>query len=245
MTWVIPIVMIAQVAAECNPPMKCSDPAVQACWLHHAALGCPHGSSPASCDLCDPGAGGGPLCSDVKSAEGCCAACNEWNVQHTADFQCNAWIWNASPDDPSAHAPRCLLKVREHAFCMSMRHFCVHLQQLTLILSLLTQNCKSWEDCAGNPTGTGKDAYTSPTSDWIGGLTLPNASNCTAPPPPPLNKNPCIRFGHTVPVEHHVDVTITQDSDHTVFHTWTNYKFGDFSDWCEQRRSRRTSIHHC
>ena len=29
----------------------------------------------------------------------------------------------------------------------------------------------------------------------------------------------------------HVDVTINQDSDHTVFHTWTNYKFGDFSDW--------------
>jgi hypothetical protein len=96
---------------------------------------------------------------------------------------------------------------------------------------LRPQNCKSWEECAGNPTGTGKDAYTSPGSDWVGGLTLPNASNCTVPPPPPLNKNPCIRFGHTIPVEHHVDVTITQDSDHTVFHTWSNYKFGDFSDW--------------
>jgi hypothetical protein len=57
------------------------------------------------------------------------------------------------------------------------------------------------------------------------------AAKCIAPPPPPLNKNPCIRFGHTIPVAHHVDVTITQDSDHTVFHTWSNYKFGDFSDW--------------
>lgn len=38
---------------------------------------------------------------NVKSAEGCCAACNEWNLQHTADFQCNAWTWKAPPDDPS------------------------------------------------------------------------------------------------------------------------------------------------
>ena len=58
------------------------------------------------------------------------------------------------------------------------------------------------------------------------------AAKCIAPPPPPLSKNPCIRFGHTIPVENHVDVTITQDSDHTVFHTWSDYKFGDFSDWC-------------
>ena len=34
---------------------------------------------------------------------------------------------------------------------------------------------------------------------------------------------------HSVP--HGSDVTITQDSDHTVFHTWSDYKFGDFSDW--------------
>ena len=36
------------------------------------------------------------------------------------------------------------------------------------------------------------------------------AAKCIAPPPPPLSKNPCIRFGHTVPVAHHVDVEITQ-----------------------------------
>ena len=30
------------------------------------------------------------------------------------------------------------------------------------------------------------------------------------PPPPPLSKNPCIRFGHTIPVGHHVDVEISQ-----------------------------------
>jgi hypothetical protein len=39
-------------------------------------------------------------------------------------------------------------------------------------------------------------------------------------------ENPCIRFGHTIPVAHSVDVTITQGS---VTHTWANYKFAEFS----------------
>ena len=52
------------------------------------------------------------------------------------------------------------------------------------------------------------------------------------PPPPPLSKNPCIRFGHTIPVDHHVDVVISQDPPGpSITHTWTNFKFGDFSDW--------------
>ena len=52
------------------------------------------------------------------------------------------------------------------------------------------------------------------------------------PPPPPLSKNPCIRFGHTIPVSHHVDVEIAQDPPGPpITHTWTNFKFADFSDW--------------
>eukprot|EP01048_Picozoa_sp_COSAG05_P000124 COSAG05_NODE_3_length_51333_cov_129.132080_24_plen_626_part_00 len=51
------------------------------------------------------------------------------------------------------------------------------------------------------------------------------------PPPPPLSKNPCIRFGHTIPVPNHVDVEITQAGPPAINHTWTNFKFSDFSDW--------------
>eukprot|EP01043_Picozoa_sp_COSAG02_P052918 COSAG02_NODE_5774_length_4048_cov_1.961509_3_plen_243_part_00 len=47
------------------------------------------------------------------------------------------------------------------------------------------------------------------------------------PPPPPLSKNPCIRFGHAVPVAHHVDVQITQVGPPAINHTWTNFKFAD------------------
>jgi hypothetical protein len=50
------------------------------------------------------------------------------------------------------------------------------------------------------------------------------------PPPPPLSKNPCIRFGHTVPVANHVDVEISQVGPPAINHTWSNFKFGDFSD---------------
>jgi hypothetical protein len=53
-----------------------------------------------------------------------------------------------------------------------------------------------------------------------------------APPPPPLSQNPCIRFGHTIPVDNHVDILITQDdADPPINHTWSNFKFADFSDW--------------
>ena len=48
------------------------------------------------------------------------------------------------------------------------------------------------------------------------------------PPAPPLSAAPCIRFGHTVPVSNHVDVQITQGA---LSHTWTDYAFGQFSDW--------------
>lgn len=51
-------------------------------------------------------------------------------------------------------------------------------------------------------------------------------------PPPPLSSSPCIRFGHTIPVENHVDVEITQQQGSTpVTHTWNDYAFGSFSDW--------------
>ena len=57
------------------------------------------------------------------------------------------------------------------------------------------------------------------------------ASKCIAPPPPPLSAAPCIRFGHTIPVANHVDVEISQAGPPAISHTWTDYKFGDFSDW--------------
>ena len=50
-----------------------------------------------------------------------------------------------------------------------------------------------------------------------------------SPPPPPLATSPCIRFLHALPVDRHVDVTITQNSN--VSHTWSNYGFADFSNW--------------
>ncbi len=65
------------------------------------------------------------------------------------------------------------------------------------------------------------------------------AAKCVPPPPPPLSQNPCIRFGHTVPVGHHVDVEITQPGPPAISHTWANYKFGDFSDWCEEPKDSR------
>ena len=46
------------------------------------------------------------------------------------------------------------------------------------------------------------------------------AAKCIAPPPPPLSKNPCIRFGHTIPVANHVDVTISQEGPPAISHTW-------------------------
>ena len=60
---------------------------------------------------------------------------------------------------------------------------------------------------------------------------MANASKCAVPPPPPLNKNPCIRFGHTIPVANHVDVTISQEGPPAISHTWNDFEFADFSDW--------------
>ena len=60
------------------------------------------------------------------------------------------------------------------------------------------------------------------------------------PPPPPLAQDPCIRFGHTIPVAHHVDAMITQDgADPPISHTWNNFKFADFSE-CVLLPSRAT-----
>ena len=64
----------------------------------------------------------------------------------------------------------------------------------------------------------------------------PGCPNCTKPvnpppPPPPLSTNPCIRFGHAIPVDNHVDAMIVQDDDPSISHTWSNFKFSDFSDW--------------
>ena len=58
------LALAAPASGECNPASNCTDPAVQACWLHHAAIHCPGGGS--QCGLCDPGKGGGPLCNNVR-----------------------------------------------------------------------------------------------------------------------------------------------------------------------------------
>ena len=62
------------------------------------------------------------------------------------------------------------------------------------------------------------------------------------PPPPPLAQNPCIRFGHTIPVADHVDAMIVQDDDPTINHTWTDMRFGDFSDWVNVFRAGTGTI---
>jgi hypothetical protein len=76
-------------------------------------------------------------------------------------------------------------------------------------------------------------------------------ATCVAPAPPPIATNPCLRFGHTVPVDAHVDVEIRQSvNGKFIRHSWVNYKFGDFSDWyaqlhsvCMYTSSRRARTH--
>ena len=42
--------------------------------------------------------------------------------------------------------------------------------------------------------------------------------------PHALRHDTCsIRFGHTIPVSNHVDVTIVQDENAAITHTWTNF----------------------
>ena len=45
------------------------------------------------------------------------------------------------------------------------------------------------------------------------------------PPPAPPGGQPCIRFGHAIPVANHVDVEIVQGS---ISYTWKDYHFGAF-----------------
>ncbi len=50
------------------------------------------------------------------------------------------------------------------------------------------------------------------------------------PPPPPVYSKPYLRFGMTVPVDIRVDCTVLQ---HGVSHTWSNFGFGEFSNWTD------------
>lgn len=50
-------------------------------------------------------------------------------------------------------------------------------------------------------------------------------------PAPPLATTPCIRFAHTIPVPHHVDVEVSQTDPNPHTHTWENYEYAQFSDW--------------
>ena len=51
-----------------------------------------------------------------------------------------------------------------------------------------------------------------------------NGTKPPPPPPPPLSKNPCIRFGHTIPVPNRVDVQISQAGPPAITHTWVDFK---------------------
>ena len=43
-----------------------------------------------------------------------------------------------------------------------------------------------------------------------GNHTPPKPPPPPPPPPPPLSTNPCLRFGHAIPVDEHVDAEIVQ-----------------------------------
>lgn len=51
------------------------------------------------------------------------------------------------------------------------------------------------------------------------------------PTPPPLDSTPCLRFGMVIPVDTHCDAVVTQDENPAISHTFSNFGFGDFSDW--------------
>ena len=52
-------------------------------------------------------------------------------------------------------------------------------------------------------------------------------------PPPPLSSSPCIRFLHAIPVAANIDVMITQETGKgpAISYNWTNYAFGQHSNW--------------
>eukprot|EP01052_Picozoa_sp_SAG31_P044413 SAG31_NODE_7731_length_1607_cov_1.060345_2_plen_202_part_01 len=48
------------------------------------------------------------------------------------------------------------------------------------------------------------------------------------PPPPPPGGTPCIRFGNAVAASNAIDAEISQGA---ISHTWSGYRFSEFSDW--------------
>lgn len=70
------------------------------------------------------------------------------------------------------------------------------------------------------------------------GTVFPTAAACRAackpppgpPPPPPSYAKPFLRFAMVLPAAHKVDCTIVQGA---TTHTWSDYGFGQFSDWVE------------
>jgi hypothetical protein len=103
----------------------------------------------------------------------------------------------------------------------------------------------------------GHNCFPTPAGNWS------KEYSCTAacakptpppppPPPPPLGSSPCIRFVHALPVNHRLDVIITQDqsqrqqqeqqeqqeqrhdgdaSASMISHSWNNYAFANYSNW--------------
>ena len=187
----------------------------------------------------------------------CCAACGAQQTSPKQSQELCDWIeWN-----PSIPQPRCTLKTGEgnvagqhngiisgahgeetvQHFACSTSYTCAPVPNGTPHPKNQTQAvCEA--SCVAPPTtfacdlssGVGICAAAKP-----GHATNMTKANCDAacvapvpPPPPPLATNPCLRFGHTVPVDRHVDAEIVQMKDgKKISHTWPNYKFGDFSDW--------------
>jgi len=103
--------------------------------------------------------------------------------------------------------------------------------------------CKQCKPCKGcflecgvaisltrNASPLGPSPYNSSFSPGPG---CPKCHKPPAPPPPPPpppapGGTPCLRFGNAVPSDQIVDATITQGA---VSHTWTGYRFSQFSDW--------------
>lgn len=101
-------------------------------------------------------------------------------------------------------------------------------------------NCVPWEMCNGFEVAYCKVCKPCPPVYNASFNPGPGCGNCTRPPPPPPpppppsppspkpGGQPCIRFGNAIASDGVVDATISQDG---VTHSWTGYRFSQFSGW--------------
>ena len=155
---------------------------------------------------------------DAKNYGECCAACGAQQTSPKPGQKKCSWIeWN-----PNIPQPQCTLKTGQgnvagqHNGIISGAH---GVGSAPVFYKCTITN--GIGICALPPNGTNASAT---------GANYTKKADCDAacvapppPPPPPLATNPCLRFGHTIPVDHHVDVEIEQEG---TVHSWTDYKFG-------------------